>query len=72
MTTTPKDTIWFWIIAFFILVWTVLGLMAFVWAVACVGTRNSDFSSNVIGILLSIVLGPFYWLYYVFAKSYCK
>ena len=57
----------------FVVIWAVLGVGAFVMSLVCFskkGTANG--SSNVIGLLLAIFLGPFYWLYYFGSGTYCK
>lgn len=53
------------------LIWFILGLMAFIMSIVCVG-QTKDKMLNVIGILLAVFFGPFYWFYYFFVRSYCR
>ena len=29
-------------------------------------------STSILGLLIIIFMGPFFWFYYAFAKNYCK
>jgi len=53
-----------------ILVWVVAGLAAFITSLVCFG-KGGSMGEKIIGLLLAIFFGPFYWLYFIFAKSYC-
>jgi uncharacterized membrane protein len=64
---TPTSTIA--LIVLFI--WNILGLLAYITSITCV-PYGGTFTQNLIGILISIILGPFYWIYYVMTDSnYC-
>lgn len=53
-------------------IWALLGLLAFVTSVVCFA-YNGTFLHNWVGFLTSIVLGPFYWIYYAYADpTYCS
>lgn len=52
-------------------IWAILGIWAFIWSIVCFG-KNDKTSLNVIGLILAIFFGPFYWLYYLINKSYCR
>lgn len=54
-----------------IFVWTILGLAGFIWSIVCF-TKNNKTSLNVLGFLLAVLFGPFYWIYFIFNKSYCR
>ena len=53
------------------IVWIALGFGAFVMSLVCF-TKKGHPGSNVLGLLLAIFLGPFYWLYYLGSGSYCR
>lgn len=57
-----------------LLLWCILGISAFIMSLVCFGkTSNPNSSSNnVIGLLIAAFFGPFYWIYYFAAKSYCR
>jgi hypothetical protein len=55
----------------FAVVWMVLGVAAFVMSLVCLSKKGSKSGQNVIGLLLAIFLGPFYWFYYIGGGSYC-
>ena len=55
---------------FFILLWVVLGLAAFVMSVLCFGYTGST-AQHVAGVVFAILFGPFYWLYYAVSSDYC-
>ena len=56
----------------FLVVWSIIGLAAFFMSVVCFTRRGSTAGQNMIGLLLSLFLGPFYWLYYLGSGSYCQ
>lgn len=68
---TKKGSGWFWFFLIFGLVWALLGLGAFVMALACIGYSGST-AQKIIGILLAMFFGPFYWIYYFVSRSYCS
>lgn len=56
----------------FIIIWSILGVLAFFTSLICFGFRSSSLDQKVLGLLVSLVLGPFYWLYFFFNKDYCR
>ena len=56
----------------FVAIWSILGVLAFFTSLICFGFRSSSIDQKVLGLLISIILGPFYWLYFYFAKDYCR
>jgi len=56
----------------FVVVWSVIGLAAFFMSVVCFTRAGSTGAQNLIGLFLALLLGPFYWLYYLGSDSYCK
>lgn len=55
----------------FVILWVFVGLAAFIMSLVCFG-RSGSTVQHIIGLLLSIFFGPFYWIYYFAASSYCK
>jgi len=53
------------------LLYSVLGLIAFVKSILCF-SANSSTSEKIIGFILAILFGPFYFLYYYLNPKYCK
>ena len=53
------------------LLYLVLGLVAFVKSILCF-SANSSTSEKIIGFILAILFGPFYFLYYYLNPKYCK
>ncbi len=54
----------------FALVWVIAGIVAFIKSLMCFGSKGTT-AQKVIGFLLSVFVGPFYWIYY-YATKYCK
>ena len=67
---SKKTTVVGWLIVFGVIAYVIAGFLAYVWSIACIG-RTGSFGANVGGIILAIVFGPFYWLYFIFHKGYC-
>lgn len=57
-------------LALFIFVWIIAGIVAFIKSLMCFGSKGTT-AQKVIGFLLSVFVGPFYWIYY-YATKYCK
>jgi len=55
----------------FLLIWIVAGLSAFLMSIMCFGSSGST-SDKVVGLVIYIFFGPFYWLYYAVNKKYCR
>jgi|1048.fasta_scaffold29968_2 hypothetical protein len=53
-----------------ILIWIFSGITGFIASIVCL-FYNGPVSDKVIGILLAMTLGPFYWLYYIYNMNYC-
>lgn len=58
--------------AIIVFIWMMLGVLGFVTSVVCFA-YDGGFMQNWVGFLTSVVLGPFYWLYFFYAgETYCK
>lgn len=55
----------------FLIVWFLLGFIAFIYSIVCFGKSGTGLEKTI-GLLLSIFLGPFYWIYFWAVKGYCK
>lgn len=55
----------------FLLFWGLFGFIAFIMSIVCFG-RSGSIEEKIIGLLLAIFLGPFYFLFYGFNKGYCR
>ena len=55
----------------FILVWSLIGLIAFIMSLVCFG-RSGTLLEKIIGLLLAIFFGPLYFIFYIFNSSYCR
>jgi hypothetical protein len=53
------------------IVWVALGIAAFIMSLLCFGGSGS-MTKKIFGFLLAIFFGPFYWIYFMVMKKYCK
>lgn len=74
---TPKDVnysiTYFLLIIFYtilIWIWFIAGLLGFLMSIACFGF-NGSVADKFLGVLLVLVIGPFYWLYFIYNSNYC-
>lgn len=51
--------------------WLLFGLIGFVMSLICFGYSGSV-GEKILGIVIALVLGPWYFLYYFSSGSYCK
>jgi len=51
--------------------WLLFGLVGFVMSLICFGYSGS-LGEKILGIVIALVLGPWYFLYYFSSGSYCK
>ena len=59
-------------ILFIILViWFLVGIVAFITSLVCFGKSGTTLD-KVMGLLLAIFFGPFYFIFFAFNKSYCR
>jgi hypothetical protein len=54
----------------FSIIWLIAAFAGFVMSIICL-SYDGTIGSKIAGFLLSIFLGPFYWLYYIYRKTYC-
>ena len=53
------------------ILWALLGFAAFVMSLVCVG-RSGTVLDKALGIVVAMLAGPFYWLYFLLLKGYCN
>jgi len=58
-------------LATLLIIWIVLGLIAFVYSLLCIGKTKST-TKSILGVVLAVFLGPFYFVYLLHDKSYCR
>ncbi len=59
------------IIMILVAVWVILGIAGFIMSIVCFG-RSGATSQHIIGLLIAIFFGPFFWIFYFFVPGYCK
>ncbi len=57
-------------IGIFLIVWIIVGIIAFIVSLFCFGFSGS-ITEKVIGLILAIIFGPFYFIYFYLNKNYC-
>jgi hypothetical protein len=55
----------------FILLWIIAGFAAFMASIICL-FRKSSISDKFLGLLLALLFGPFYWIYFMYNNAYCN
>jgi hypothetical protein len=55
----------------FLFIWVFIGLVAFIMSLVCFARSGTTFD-KIMGLLLAIFFGPFYFLFYVFNGGYCR
>lgn len=59
------------IIMILAIIWIILGITGFIMSIVCFG-RSGSSSQHIVGLLLAIFFGPFFWIFYFFVPDYCK
>jgi uncharacterized membrane protein len=54
----------------FAFIWVIIGIIAFLASLVCMFYQGSP-TDKAVGLLLAIITGPFYWLYYIYNMNYC-
>jgi len=53
-----------------VIVWFFAGLAGFVASLVCLAFYGSA-TSKALGVIIALLFGPFYWLYFIFNSKYC-
>ncbi len=51
--------------------WVLTGLIAFIYSLYCF-SKSGTTGEKILGLLLSMLIGPFYFIYVYVSGSYCK
>jgi uncharacterized membrane-anchored protein len=51
--------------------WILSGLIAFIYSLYCF-SKSGTTGEKILGLLLSMLIGPFYFIYVYVSGSYCK
>lgn len=54
-----------------IILWSLAGIVAFIISIYCF-TKSGTAGEKVIGLLISVILGPLYFIYAALNEKYCK
>ena len=57
-------------VVIFLWIWIIAGIVAFIASLICFG-YNGSMTDKFLGLLLVLVVGPFYWLFFLFNSNYC-
>lgn len=53
----------------FTIIWLIMGILGWIMSIYCF--KNKGKTENVLGLLIATLLGPFFWLYYIYMDNYC-
>ena len=59
------------LIIILIILWVIAGLCGFIMSLICF-SKEGDFIFNILGLILALLVGPFYWIFYAYNKKYCN
>ncbi len=65
-----KETQWTPMLMVFAVTWCALGVLSYVAALWCL-TDTGTFEQKILGLLLALGFGPFYFVYVLSSSSYC-
>lgn len=51
--------------------WLLLGFTGIVYSLTC-PSKSGPFKMHVLGIVIAVLLGPFYWIFFAYNKDYCR
>lgn len=54
-----------------VLLWLILGFIAFVMSLICFG-RTGTQTQHVIGLIIAVLFGPIYFIFHYSINKYCK
>ncbi len=60
------------ILGFIYIIWVFTGILAFITSLICFAFHGT-MSDKFLGLIVALVIGPFYWLYFIFNNTgYCS
>ena len=60
-----------WLFIGFVFLWVFLGLTAYVMCIVCY-FQSGSLVEKTLGLIIAVLLGPLYWIYYALMKNYCR
>ncbi len=69
-TMSQTSTNGLYIVLILLIVWIILGIVGLITSIVCFGFSGTTVE-KVLGVVIAMVLGPFYWLFFYFNKNYC-
>lgn len=54
-----------------ILTWLLVGIAAFIYSLICFG-KSGTTTDKFLGLVLSVLFGPLYFIYVIFNTKYCR
>lgn len=61
----------FSLITFLMFLWILSGFVAFVMSLICF-TKSGTTTEHFLGLIIAFLFGPFYFLFFIFNKNYCR
>ena len=61
----------FSLIFFLIILWFIAGIIAFIMSLICF-SRSGSTTDHFLGLIIALLFGPFYFLFFIFNKNYCR
>jgi hypothetical protein len=55
----------------FIILWFIVGIIAFITSIICF-FRSGTIGQKILGLILALFLGPFYFIFYALSGNYCE
>ena len=59
------------VLVIFFFVWSLLGLIAFIYSLYCFG-KSGTVLDKTVGFIVALLTGPFFFLYLYVNRKYCK
>jgi hypothetical protein len=66
-----SSNIYIFFYSLIVLIWVISGLFGFIFSIVCLFYESSP-AEKILGLVLGIFTGPFYWLYYILNTNYCN
>lgn len=55
-----------------IIIWVGAGILAFFKSLTCAAAGQGTILQKILGFLVAIFFGPFYWIFYYMSPTYCR
>ena len=59
------------VVVIFMLLWALIGIIAFIFSLVCF-VRSGTIVEKALGLVLAVLFGPLYFLFYIFNTGYCR